>query len=208
MSMPANIDEYQLSLFESADEMARKRLPQEMIDRLLRLRSLYTFWLNFPDKGTREMVNQEKVMYPQLKERQCYDDIKLLKILIGNLEQESKEWHRHVFNARTERIYKEAMRAHDYRSAEKANADYAKYNKLDKDEIEQHDFSEIVPPVIEPTDDPTVIGLKPVKDLRGKIQKLKKKLGADIIDADFIELKDEETEPESGNEGNEEDIPE
>ena len=65
-----------------------------------------------------------------------------------------------------------------------------------------------MPTVIEPTDDPTVIGIKPVKDLRGKIQKLKKKLGADIIDADFIELKDEETEPESGTEGNEEDIPE
>ena len=204
MSMPANIDEYQLSLFESADEMARNRLPQEMIDRLLRLRSLYTFWLNFPDKGTREMVNQEKVMYPQLKERQCYDDIKLLKILIGNLEQESKEWHRHVFNARTERIYKEAMRAHDYRSAEKANADYAKYNKLDKDEPEEHDYSEIVPLQLEPTDDPSVIGIKPVKDLRGRIQKLKKKLGADIEDADFIEIKDED-EPR---EGNEEDISE
>lgn len=204
MSLPTNINEYQLSLFSSADEMARNRLQQEMIDRLLRLRSLYTFWLNFPDKGTREMVNQEKVMYPQLKERQCYDDIKLLKILIGNLEQESKEWHRHVFNARTERIYKEAMRAHDYRSAEKANADYAKYNKLDKDEPEEHDYSEIVPLQLEPTDDPSVIGIKPVKDLRGRIQKLKKKLGADIEDADFIEIKDED-EPR---EGNEEDISE
>lgn len=204
MSLPTNINEYQLSLFSSADEMARNRLPQEMIDRLLRLRSLYTFWLNFPDKGTREMVNQEKVMYPQLKERQCYDDIKLLKILIGNLEQESKEWHRHVFNARTERIYKEAMRAHDYRSAEKANADYAKYNKLNKDEPEEHDYSEIVPLQLEPTDDPSVIGIKPVKDLRGRIQKLKKKLGADIEDADFIEIKDED-EPR---EGNEEDISE
>ena len=204
MSLPTNIDEYQLSLFSSADEMAKKHLTQDMIDRLLRLRSLYTFWLNFPDKTTREMVQQDMLQHPGMKERQCYDDIKLLKMLIGNLEQESKEWHRHVFNTRTERIYKEAMRSHDYRSAEKANADYAKYNKLDKDEPEEHDYSEIVPLQLEPTDDPSIIGIKPVKDLRGRIKKKKKKLGADIEDADFIEIKDED-EPR---EGNEEDISE
>lgn len=203
MSIPANIDEYQLSLFSSLDEMREKRLPQEIVERLLRLRSLYTFWLNFPDKTTREMVQQTKIMYPQIKERQAYDDVKLLKILIGNLENESKEWHRHVFNQRTEMVYKAAMRAHDYRSAEKANADYAKYNKLNVDEPEPQNYSDIVPQMIVPTDDPTVIGIKPVKDLRGKIQRLKKKLGADIEDADFIEIKDDEP-----GEGEEKDISE
>ena len=192
MSIPANIDEYQLSLFSSVEEMRRKNLPQEMVKRLLRLRSLYTFWLNFPDKTTKEMVQQDTLMNPDIKERTAYDDIKLLKMLIGNLEQESREWHRHVFNTRSDRIYKEAMRAQDFRSAEKANADYAKYNSLDKDEVEKLDYSEITPQMIVPTDDPTVIGIKPVKDLRGKIQKLKKKLGADIEDADFVELKDDE----------------
>ena len=98
MSIPTNIDDYQLSLFSSEDEMKRRNLPQEMQTRLLRLRSLYTFWLNFPDKTTREMVQQERVMYQDVKERQAYDDVKLLKMLIGNLEQESKDWHRHVFN--------------------------------------------------------------------------------------------------------------
>lgn len=203
MSIPTNIDEYQLSLFSSEDEMKRRNLPQEMQTRLLRLRSLYTFWLNFPDKTTREMVQQERVMYQDVKERQAYDDVKLLKMLIGNLEQESKNWHRHVFNQRTEKIYQAAMRAHDYRSAEKANADYAKYNKLDKNEPEKLNYDEITPQMIIPTDDPSVIGIKPVKDLRGKIQRLKKKLGADIEDADFIEVKDDES-----GEGEEEDLSE
>lgn len=200
MSIPTNIDDYQLSLFSSEDEMKRRNLPQEMQTRLLRLRSLYTFWQNFPDKTTREMVQQERVMYQDVKERQAYDDVKLLKMLIGNLEQESKNWHRHVFNQRTEKIYQAAMRAHDYRSAEKANADYAKYNKLDKDEPEKLKYDDITPQIIIPTDDPSVIGIKPVKDLRGKIQRLKKKLGADIEDADFIEVKDDE--PGEGEEEN------
>lgn len=192
MSIPTSIDEYQLSLFSSKEEMERKNLPQEMRTRLLRLRSLYTFWLNFPDKTTKEMVQQVKVMYPDIKQRQAYDDIKLLKVLIGNLEQESKEWHRHVFNQRTDMIYKAAMRAKDFRSAEKANADYAKYNKLNVDEPEPQNYSDIVPQMIIPTNDPSVIGIKPVKDLRGKIQRLKKKLGADIEDADFVEIKEDD----------------
>ena len=192
MSLPTNIDDYQLNLFSSKDEMEQKKLPEHVITRLLRLRALYTFWLNFPMKSSREMVQQCEFMNPGIKQREAYDDVRLLKILIGNIEQETKDWHRHVFNKRTEEVYRKAIAAKDYKSAEKANADYAKYNRVGEiDEIPVN-YDDITPRIIEPTDDPTVIGLKPVKDLRGKIAKLKKKFGADIEDAEFVEIKDEE----------------
>ena len=63
MSLPANIDEYQLNLFASADEMRDRNLPDHVVKRLLRLRALYTFWLNFPMKSTREMVQQDQIMH-------------------------------------------------------------------------------------------------------------------------------------------------
>lgn len=188
MSLPAKIDEYQLHLFSSIEEMKEQHVPEHVIVRLLRLRALYTFWLNFPSKTTKEMVEQNKIMHPTIKQREAYDDIKLVKILIGNLEAESKEWHRHIFNRRTEEIYKQAMRDHDNRAAEKANADYAKYNRVGELDVQPINYDEIIPHVIEPTDDPTVIGIAPVKDLRGLIRKMKRKLGADIQDAEFIEL--------------------
>lgn len=191
MSLPANIDEYQLNLFASADEMRDRNLPDHVVKRLLRLRALYTFWLNFPMKSTREMVQQDQIMHSGVGQREAYDDIKLVKILIGNIEAESKGWHRHVFNRRTEEVFRSAMRNGDYRAAEKANADYAKYNRVGEIDQQPVNYDEIQPHVIEPTDDPTVIGIAPVKDLRGKIAKLKRKFGADIQDGDFIEIKDD-----------------
>lgn len=191
MSLPVNIDQYQLNLFSSVEEMRNNNVAEHIIVRLLRLRALYTFWLNFPMKTTREMVQQDMTMHPNIKQREAYDDIKLIKILIGNLEAESKEWHRHVFNRRTDEVYRQAMRDHDNRAAEKANADYAKYNRVGEIDPQPFDYDDIIPHQIEPTDDPTVIGIAPIKDLRGSIRKLKKKLGADIQDAEFIELNDD-----------------
>lgn len=191
MSLPVNIDQYQLNLFSSVEEMRNNNVAEHIISRLLRLRALYTFWLNFPMKTTREMVQQDMTMHPDIKQREAYDDIKLIKILIGNLEAESKEWHRHVFNRRTDEVYRQAMRDHDNRAAEKANADYAKYNRVGEIDPQPFDYDDIIPHQIEPTDDPTVIGIAPIKDLRGSIRRLKKKLGADIQDAEFIELHDD-----------------
>lgn len=198
MSLPAKIDEYQLNLFASVDDMNERNVPQHIQVRLLRLRALYTFWLNFPAKTTREMVQQDMTMHPDIKQREAYDDIRLIKILIGNIEAETKEWHRFVFNRRTEEVYRQAMRDHDNRAAEKANADYAKYNRVGEIDPQPFDYDDIIPHQIEPTDDPTVIGIAPVKDLRGKIQRMKRKLGADIQDAEFVEIKDD---------GEEENIP-
>lgn len=192
MSIPTSIDEYQLSLFSSkkrwSGRTCRRRCVHVSYGFVVYTPSGLISLIRLPRKWSRQV----KVMYPDIKQRQAYDDIKLLKVLIGNLEQESKEWHRHVFNQRTDMIYKAAMRAKDFRSAEKANADYAKYNKLNVDEPEPQNYSDIVPQMIIPTDDPSVIGIKPVKDLRGKIQRLKKKLGADIEDADFVEIKEDD----------------
>lgn len=191
MSLPALIDDYQLNFFASADEMERRGVPDHVRTRLIRLRALYTFWLNFPSKTSAEMVRQNMLMHPAIKKREAYDDIKLIKILIGNLEAESKEWHRHVFNRRTEEIYAQAMRDHDNRAAEKANADYAKYNRVGEIDPQPFDYDDIIPHQIEPTDDPSVIGIKPMKNLREEIKKLKRKFGTDIEDAEFVEMPDD-----------------
>lgn len=206
MSLPANIDDYQLNLFASIDEMREKMLPEHVVKRLLRLRALYTFWLNYPQKTSREILKHDLDMNADIKQREAYDDVRLLKILIGNIEKESKEWHRHVFNQRTEEVYKKAMAAQDFRSAEKANADYAKYNRVGEIDAVPVDYSEIKPLIIEPTDDPSVVGIKPVKGLRDKIAKLKKRFGADLEYTDFVEVKEDINIFEDGDTGQEENL--
>lgn len=191
MSIPVNIDTYQLNLFATVDEMTERRLAPAVQERLLRLRALYTYWLNFPGKSTREMVDHDMKVNEGLRQSEAYDDIRLIKILMGNIEAEAKEWHRYVFNKRSDELYRKAMEAKDWRTAERVNADYAKYNRVGEIDTQPVDYSDITPHAIEPTDDPTVIGIAPIKDLREKIRRLKRKLGADIEDADFIEVKEE-----------------
>ena len=190
MPLPVNIEQYQLNLFSSIDEMKESNLPQQTIERLLRLRELYTVWRNYPAMSTKEMVERDQKSHG-VNQRQAYDDIKLIKILMGNLEQESREWQRLVFNRRCDEIYNAAKRAGDFKSAEKANADYAKYNRLNEPDDLRIDPSSIVPLVIEPSSDPTVIGINPPKDWRKKMEHYKQKSRTEATDTDFVEAKDE-----------------
>ena len=191
MPLPVNIEQYQLNLFSSIDEMKESNLPQQTIERLLRLRELYTVWRNYPAMSTKEMVERDQKSHG-VNQRQAYDDIKLIKILMGNLEQESREWQRLVFNRRCDEIYNAAKRAGDVKSAEKANADYAKYNRLNEPDDLRIDPSSIVPLVIEPSSDPTVIGINPPKDWRKKMEHYKQKWRTEATDTDFVEVKDDE----------------
>ena len=191
MPLPVNIEQYQLNLFSSIDEMKESNLPQQTIERLLRLRELYTVWRNYPAMSTKEMVERDQKSHG-VNQRQAYDDIKLIKILMGNLEQESRDWQRLVFNRRCDEIYNAAKRAGDFKAAEKANADYAKYNRLNEPDDLRIDPSSIVPLVIEPSSDPTVIGINPPKDWRKKMEHYKQKWRTEATDTDFVEVKDDE----------------
>ena len=191
MPLPVNIEQYQLNLFSSIDEMKESNLPQQTIERLLRLRELYTVWRNYPAMSTKEMVERDQKSHG-VNQRQAYDDIKLIKILMGNLEQESRDWQRLVFNRRCDEIYNAAKRAGDFKSEEKANEDYAKYNRLNEPDDLRIDPSSIVPLVIEPSSDPTVIGINPPKDWRKKMEHYKQKWRTEATDTDFVEVKDDE----------------
>jgi hypothetical protein len=61
------------------------------------------------------------------------------------------------------------------------------------DEGEQLPFDEIIPPTFEPTTDPTAIGLKPLPNLRRRIEELKQKyIGEiDIQEVNYEELHEE-----------------
>jgi hypothetical protein len=77
-----------------------------------------------------------------------------------------------------------------------------KYNQLDKPDAEPLPFDEIVPQIFEPTDDPSVLGIKKDPDIRKKKQKMLEKYSAEIeiIDVPFEDITDEsevETEEES-----------
>lgn len=185
----APLERYEQHLFQTEEEMRAAGLLQDTIEHILRLRDLYAYWRNFP-----QMTQDEMVLWAQshqdVRRSAAYADTKIVKALIGDMERENRGWQRFLFNQRCEKIYQKAMDADDLKMAQRALADWAKYNRLDQPDDRETDFGDIKPHHIEPTDDPTVIGIEPVADLRRRIRQLKQKLGADISDADFTEIEE------------------
>jgi len=72
---------------------------------------------------------------------------------------------------------------------------YILNNMTDKEETPDFAFEKIVPMVIEPTDDPSVLGIRKMPDLRKRIAKLIKKYSED---SDYVEIPT--LQPETDNE--------
>lgn len=63
---------------------------------------------------------------------------------------------------------------------------YGKYTQLDKEDLVDRGYDKIQVQPFEPTDDPSVIGIKPIPNIRQRIQdKIKQYWNDDIEDVDF-----------------------
>ena len=83
-------------LFASVEEMREAGIQERIIDRLLRIRAIYTYWLNRPQLNDREIV-AEMVKRYKLATRTAYDDLALIKTCLGSLNQCSQDYLRWVF---------------------------------------------------------------------------------------------------------------
>ena len=193
MSVPTDLDQYQMYLPLDEDEMIEQHLPEQVIARVVRLRALYTYWCRFSSKSVREIVEYNMLQF-KTGESQAYDDMTILKNIVGNLQESSKKFWRWRINQMLEEDRKAAKRDGDHRAVAAIEKNFIKNNMTDKEDAPEMAFDKIVPQEIEPTDDPSVIGIKKVPALRAKVQKMIKKYNVDAEYAEFVEVKDGETE--------------
>lgn len=192
MPIPAIIDTARIFLFADKDEMDRNGLPAVTQNHLIRLRDLYNFWLRFPKKTDREIVAELSSRYG-LAKTQAYTDLRLIKAILGDFQKTTKDYHRYRFIEMCQEAYEVARNIKDARSMVAAADKYAKYTQLDKEDIVDRGYDQIVIQPFEPTDDPTVIGIKPVPNIREKIEKkLKQYWCEDIDDIQFEEVEHNE----------------
>ena len=160
-------------------------------ERLQRLRGIYAYWLQFPSKFDKEIVDYDMKKF-KVGRAQAYDDLHLTQILMGNLQQASKEFMRWKINRDLEEDLRLARQRGDLRAAASIEKNRIMNNRTDKDDEPELEFDKIVPQQFEMTDDPTVIGIQKVPGLRDRIRKLEKKYGdTKIEDADYEEIKEE-----------------
>jgi hypothetical protein len=161
---------------------------------LMRYRDAYTYWLENPLLSDMEIRDYLMNNY-EISKTQAYRDIVNIKLLLGNVREAGKEWHRYRVNNLLEKAAQMAIEG-DVKEAtaiSKVAMALIKNNKLDIDEGEELPYDEIIPPSFEPVSDPTVIGLKPVENLRERVEKMKQKFIGEI---EITDIQFEETDNE------------
>lgn len=192
MSLPlASMEDYSMYITLSDDELFERRIAQTVIERIHRLRGLYAYWLQFPQKFDQDIVQYDMAMF-KVGKSQAYDDLHLVRLILGNLQQASKDFMRWKINQDLEQDLKAARRAGDHRSVAAIEKNRIINNRTDKEDELELEFDKIIPQQFVPVDDPTVLGIKKLPDLRNRIRELVKKYSDNSVQyAEYEELKED-----------------
>lgn len=202
MGYLSTIEYGQQYLFANVAEMQEAGVPDIIQQRLIRLRDMYNIWLNNPSMKDAQIVRRLMEQYGIAKTA-AYEDVRIIKFLLGDLNKATKDYHRYRFIQRNEETYSLAKSIKDARAMAAADNHYGKYMQLNIPDEEDYGYDKIVVQPFIPTTDPTVIGLKPIPNIREKIaKKLKQYIDEDIQDIEFeaAELDAEIPDDEEGDE--------
>ena len=210
MSNPSTLDICRLDLFTAEDEL-RERYPDSIVTRVLRVREEYNWFLSNPDAKDRQFV-ENAVSRFGISKSLAYNDLGIVKMLLPHLAQASRDFHRYRYNEMILETFQMAKKRKDTKTMEKAASSYAKYNRVDLEDEQAVPYDMIVVQPFTATDDPSVLGIKPLPRLQERIQQLLHKYSAENMDIEDVEYEEADLEfnnlfPEDKNgEPTEEDI--
>lgn len=189
MPLPAIVETAEQYLFVDIDKMVAAGVPAITANRIVRLREVYNYWLSFPNKKEREIV-QRIISSGNVSRSQAYEDLGIIKILLGNLNKSTTDYHRYRFIEMISRAYAKAEAAGDTRSMVAAADKYAKYARLDKEEDTRAEiYDQIRTQTFKFTDNPEVVGIKRIPNIREKIKAKKQQYwNEDIEDVGYEEV--------------------
>ena len=196
MPLPAIIDTAREHLFADAHDMQRIGLPLATQEHIFRLRDLYNFWLQHPRIKDKEIILKLQQDY-KLGKSQAYTDLSILKLLLGEFQKTSKDYHRYRFIEMINEAYEVARVNKDAKAMATAADKYAKYTQLDKEDEINFDYDKIAVQAFVPTDDPSVAGFKPVPNLREVIRNTIKKYEKECEYIEFVEVEEADFNPDN-----------
>ena len=186
------LDVCRLDLFTAEDEL-RQKYTEHIVLRVLRIREEYNWFLSNPDAKDRQFVEAAVSRYG-INKTQAYNDLGIIKALLPHLAQASRDFHRYRFNEMILETYQMAKSRKDSKTMEKAASAYAKFNRVDLEDEQAVPYDLIVVQPFTATDDPTVLGIKPIPHLQERIQELLHKYQADNLDIEDIEFEEADLE--------------
>ena len=188
MPLPSIADAAQQYLFTDRDKMIRSGVPEATINHIIRIRDVYSYWLQFPQKKDREIVG-ELMRRGNIQRSAAYEDLRLIQQLLGDLNKVSKDYARYRFLQMVERAYEVAENSGDARSMVAAADKLGKYMGLaEADEVDKG-YDKIPVQIFAVTDNPEVIGLKRLPNARDQIKAMKQKYwNEEIVDVEAEEV--------------------
>ena len=188
MPFPAVQDVITTDFFTAEDEL-RKQHPAASVERVLRLRELYNWVISNPDCKDKEFVDVAIGRFGICKTL-AYDDLKIIKSVLPNITQASRDYHRWKYNEMILETYQMAKKRKDTKTMERAATSYAKFNNVNVEDEQSVPYDMIVVQPFTATDDPSVLGIKPIPNIDKKIAALIDKYRAESMDIDDIEFED------------------
>lgn len=192
MPFPSAFTVCKQDLFTKVDEL-RDKYPEVLVQRILRIRDMYNWQIQYPDAKDREFVNEVVKRY-DVSMPIAYRDLAIIKTLLPQISQTSRDFHRWRYNEMILDAYKKAKEKENIIAMEKAASSYAKYNRVDVDDEQQLPYEMIVVQPFTATDDPSVLGIKPIPNIQEKIKKMLEKYRAETMDIDDVTFEDADLE--------------
>ena len=195
MPYPNAIDVCRAELFTKEVEL-RERFPGALVDKVLRVREMYNWFIANPDGTDREFVS-EVCQRHGVHRTTAYSDLAVVKALLPMLGSANRDFHRWRTNEMLIATYKMAERRKDAKTMERAATAYGKLNRVDIEDEQALPLDQILWQPFTATDDPRVLGIEPIPNIQEKISKMIEKYRKETIDIEDVEFEETDLELDS-----------
>ena len=188
MSLPNTIEVCKANLFTKEDEL-RNLYPQTLVDKVLRVREMYNWFISNPD-GTDREFEAELLQRHAVSKVTAYSDLVIVKSLLPMLGSASRDFHRWRTNEMLIATYKMAEKRKDNKTMERAATAYGKLNRVDLEDEQAIPLDQIIVQPFMATDDPRVLGIEPIPNIADKISAMIEKYRKETIDIEDVEFEE------------------
>ncbi len=192
MPMPNVYDVCRSDLFTDRKEL-EQRFPSVVVDKVLRVRSMYNALLSDPSSKDRQLVDWCCAQF-QCKKSAAYADLAIVRQLLPQISSGNRDFHRWRYNEMILDTYNRAKEDNDYKTMERAASSYAKFNRIDLEDEQRLPYDLVAVQPFTATDDPSVLGIKPIPNLQEKIDAMIAKYKKETLDIEDVDFEDVDLE--------------
>lgn len=192
MSIPSAIEAVRADLFTDLDQL-RQKYPAVIVEKILRVREMFNWFVANPNSTDRRFV-EELLKRHDISRVTAYNDLSIVKTLLPLHGSASRQFHRWRTNEMLLETYRLAERRKDTRTMERVAASYGRTNAVHIEEDPDLPYDKIPVQPFTATDDPSVLGIKPIPNLRQKIDSLLERYRRESIDIEDVEYEDADLE--------------